>query len=160
MEFKIVEIKSKKLIGKSLSMSFLNNTTSLLWASFAPRIKEITNKVDNQRISLQFYSNEFMSDPTIPFTKWSAVEVTDFDIIPNDLQILEITGGLYAVFHYRGNVLGVQSFFKKIYEESIPNSEYQLDNARPHFEILPAGKYDSMDENSEEDIYVPIKLKK
>lgn len=160
MEFKIIEIQPKKLIGKSLSMSFLNDTTGVLWGSFAPHIKEIKNRVGGNRISLQLYTDDFMTDPNIPFTKWATVEVTDFENILQDLQTLEIEGGLYAVFNYKGNVIQAPTYFKSIFSEWIPASAYEVDNSRPHFEILPAGKYDPMDENSEEDIYIPIKLKK
>ena len=55
--------------------------------------------------------------------------------------------------------MGAPDFFRKIFIDIIPNSEYQLDNSRPHFELLPAVKYDPMDENSEEQVYIPIKLK-
>ena len=160
MEFKIIEIQPKKLIGKSLSMSFLNNTTGVLWRSFAPHIKEIKNRVGDDRISLQFYTDDFMTDPNISFIKWATVEVADFENTLQDLETLEIKGGLYAVFHYKGNVIQAPTYFKSIFSEWIPASEYQVDNSRPHFEILPIGRYDPMDENSEEDIYIPIKLKK
>ncbi|WP_136666685.1 GyrI-like domain-containing protein [Flavobacterium sp. H122] len=160
IEFKIIEINPKKLIGKSLSMSFLNNTTGELWGSFAPHIKEIKNRVGDDKISLQFYSDDFMTNPAISFIKWATVEVSDFENIPNDLDTLEIEGGLYAVFHYKGNVPGAPAFFGKIYSECIPDSEYQLDNSRPHFEMLPSGKYDPMDKNSEEEIFIPVRLKK
>ena len=47
------------------------------------------------------------------------------------------------------------TFFEKIFKEIIPASDYELDNSRPHFEILPEG-YNPMDESSEEKIYVPL----
>lgn len=159
MEFQIKKILPKKLVGKYLKMSFEENTTGQLWGSFAPRIKEISDRVDGNRISLQFYNDDFLEDASIPFVKWATVEVDDFSQIPEGLETLEIPGGLYAVFHYKGNVVGAYDFFKKIFTELIPNSEYQLDNSRAHFEILPAGKYDPMDENSEEEVYIPIKLR-
>jgi|JI10StandDraft_1071094.scaffolds.fasta_scaffold72047_7 AraC family transcriptional regulator len=159
MEIKIVNINSKKLIGKSLLMSFLNDKTGMLWGSFAPFMKDIPNRVGGGKISLQFYTDDFMSNPNLPFTKWATVEVSDYENMPEELQKLEIEGGMYAVFHYKGNVLGAPAFFGKIFTETIPNSKYQLDNFRPHFELLPAGKYDPMDENSEEDVYISVKLK-
>ncbi|RXR17330.1 AraC family transcriptional regulator [Flavobacterium amnicola] len=159
MEFSIAELQPKKLVGKSLSMSFTDDKTGMLWGSFAPQIKNVANRVGDEKISLQSYTDDFMIDPTIPFVKWAAIEVSDFKNVIQGIEKLEITGGLYAVFHYKGNVLGAPKFFSKIFKESIPNSNYQLDNSRPHFELLPAGKYDPMDENSEEKIYVPIKLK-
>jgi len=152
-------LQLKKLVGKYLSMRFADDKTGMLWGSFAPKIKDITDRVGDEKISLQFYTDDFMIDPTIPFNKWAAIEVTDFKNVLQDFEKLEITGGLYAVFHYKGNVLGAPNFFSKIFKESILNSNYQLDNSRPHFELLPSGKYDPMDENSEEKIYVPIKLK-
>lgn len=159
MEFSIVELQSKKLVGKSLSMSFVDDKTGILWGSFAPQIKNVANRVGDEKISLQFYTDDFMIDPTIPFVKWAAIEVSDFKNVFQSIEKLEIIGGLYAVFHYKGNVLGAPDFFSKIFKEYITNSNYQLDNSRPHFELLPSGKYDPMDENSEEKIYVPIKLK-
>ncbi|MDI9311602.1 MAG: GyrI-like domain-containing protein [Limnohabitans sp.] len=159
MEFKIINLQPKKLVGKSLPMSFSEDKTGLLWGSFAPLIATIPNRIGGEKISLQFYGNDFMTNPTIPFVKWASVEVSDFENIPDAIQKLEIKGGLYAVFHYKGNVMGAPAFFGKIFSEIIPNSEYGVDNSRPHFELLPAGKYDPMDENSEEDVYIPIKLK-
>jgi AraC family transcriptional regulator len=159
MNFEVVQLEPKKLIGKSLSMSFVEDRTGQLWASFAPKIASIPNRIGGEKISLQFYSDEFMTNPTLPYSKWATVEVTDFGIIPEGIETLEIEGGLYAVFHYKGSVLGAPNFFRKIFVEIIPNSNYQIDNLRPHFELLPAGKYDPMDENSEEDVFIPIKLK-
>jgi AraC family transcriptional regulator len=160
MKCKVINVQPKKLVGRSLSMSFFEDKTIQLWGSFAPQMAEIPDRVGGEKISLQFYSDDFMSNPTIPFIKWATVEVSDFKNTPETIQQLEIQGGLYALFCYKGSVLGAPDFFRKIFTELIPNSEYQLDNSRPHFELLPAGKYDPMDENSEEEVYIPIKLKK
>jgi AraC family transcriptional regulator len=146
MVFEIVNVEPKKLIGKSLKMSFLDNKTGLLWGSFAPHIKHIQDKVGSDRISLQFYSDSFMQNPIIPYTKWASVEVLNFNNLLPELETLEMEGGLYALFHYKGNTLGAPDFFRKIFNECIPNSNYHLDNSRPHFELLSIGKYDPMDE--------------
>lgn len=159
MQYKVINVQPKKLVGKSLSMSFFEDKTGQLWGSFAPQVATIPHRVGCEKISLQFYSDDFMSNPTIPFIKWATVEVSDFKNTSETIQQLEFQGGLYALFHYKGSVLGAPDFFRKIFIDIIPNSEYQLDNSRPHFELLPAGKYDPMDENSEEQVYIPIKLK-
>lgn len=159
MDFKIVNVKAKKLIGKPLSMSFLENKTGQLWSSFMPRAKEIENKIGGERISLQVYSEEFMQNSTLQFTKWALVEVSHFGKIPEEFEKFDLTGGLYAVFHYKGNAMQAPVYFSKIFKECIPESIYELDNSRPHFEILPEGKYDPMNSNSEEDIYIPVRLK-
>ena len=160
MNFKIVSLNPKKLIGKSIPMSFLENKTGQLWGSFMPKVKEIKNTVGGKRISLQIYSDEFMLNPGLQFIKWALIEVTDFKSIPSGLEQFNLTGGLYAVFPYKGNVIQAPVFFEQIFKEWIPESNYELDNSRPHFEILPEGKYNPMDPNSEEDIYIPVKLKK
>jgi AraC family transcriptional regulator len=160
MIFSVVNLSSKKCVGRSLPMSFVENKTGQLWGSFMPKVKEIASKVGGEHISLQIYSDDFMNDPSLPFTKWALVEVSDFDSVPEDLVNYTITGGLYAVFPYKGNAIQAPAFFERIFKESIPASDYELDNSRPHFEILPEGKYDPMDPDSEETIYIPIKLKK
>jgi AraC family transcriptional regulator len=48
--------------------------------------------------------------------------------------------------------------FQWIFNQWLPNTIYEFDN-RPQFEIL-TDKYKRNDVNSEEDIYIPIKLKK
>ncbi len=159
MDFVIVNLTSKKFIGKSLSMSFSEDRTGQLWGSFMPRVKEIANRVGGERVSMQLYSDDFMQNPELLYTKWATVEVVNYNLIPNGLEAIDITGGLYAVFPYKGNIIQAPVFFEKIFMEWIPNSEYELDNSRLHFEILPEGKYDPMDPNSEETIYIPIKLK-
>ena len=159
MNFQIVSFAPKKLVGKSLPMSFEVNKTRQLWASFMPLMKEINNKIGGERISLQIYSDDFMQDPTQEFVKWALVEVTDFDAIPDELEQFNLTGGLYAVFPYKGNVIQAPVFFGNIFKKWIPESNYELDNTRPHFEILQEGKYNPMDPNSEEVIYIPVRLK-
>ncbi|MCL9804355.1 GyrI-like domain-containing protein [Flavobacterium amniphilum] len=159
MNFEIVSVAPKKLVGKSLSMSFVVNKTGQLWAGFMPLVKKVQNRIGGERISLQIYSDDFMQDPTLQFTKWALVEVVNFDAIPNELEQYNLTGGLYAVFPYKGNVIEAPVFFEKIFSECIPASNYKLDNSRPHFEIIPEGKYDPMNPDSEEDIYIPVKLK-
>lgn len=158
MEFRIVEITPKKLVGKSLEMSIMQDKTGDLWRSFLPVINQVNNRVGKERLSLQFYSDDFMKKPSLLFTKWAVVEVSDFVSVSEEMQTLEISGGKYAVFHYKGNVFGAPEFFGKIFGEIIPNSAYELDNSRPHFELLPT-VYNPMDENSEEDVFIPIKNK-
>ncbi|MEI6184536.1 MAG: GyrI-like domain-containing protein, partial [Bacteroidota bacterium] len=89
--------------------------------------------------------------------KWEAMEVNNFDTIPNEMETYLLKGGLYAVFDYKGLSTDT-TIFKYIYGTWLPNSnDYILDD-RPHFEIL-GDKYKNNDPNSEEEIWIPIKLK-
>jgi len=155
----IIELAEKKLVGKCLEMSFAENKTAELWRNFMPRRAEIQNALSAELFSLQVYSDEhFFSNfnPTAPFTKWALREVANFEHIPQDMQAFTLASGLYAVFRYKGNPNNA-AIFSYILGEWLPNSEYELAD-RPHFEVL-GEKYKQNDDNSEEEIWVPIKYK-
>lgn len=154
----IQTIPSKKLIGKHLTMSFVANKTFELWSSFMPQRKLIANAVDPQHMySLQLYGKDFYTNfsSTRDFEKWAAVEVSDFDIVPEDMDTLTIPVGQYAVFQYKGSHNNGHDVFSYIFGEWLPASGYELDD-RPHFEIL-GPKYKNGDPDSEEEIWIPIK---
>lgn len=152
-------LSSKKLIGKRLIMTFANNKTSDLWRSFMPNKKEIKNVISSNLISMQVYESSFsfsQFDFNAEFTKWAAVEVSDFEFVPEGMESFVIEEGMYAIFDYKG-LSTDPAIFEYIYGTWIPNSEYQLDG-RPHFEVL-GERYKNFDPDSEEEIWIPIKMK-
>ncbi len=154
MEPDIITLTEKKLIGKRLRMSLAANRTGELWGSFMPRRKEITNNLTPELISLQVYPWPVdFSDLTREFEKWAAVEVSDFDSVPDGMEAFTLSGGQYAVFHYKGSSADTR-IFAYIFGTWLPASSYRLDN-RPHFEVL-GSKYKNNDPESEEDIWIPI----
>ncbi len=151
----IVALKEKTLVGMSLEMSIVQNKTGALWGSFAPRIREISDRMGEDKYSLQVYPEDYFEvfNPMKLFQKWALVEVSSIDNLPQGMLPFTLEGGLYAVFQYKGSSAD-PSIFQYIYSEWIPRSKYQLDN-RPHFEVL-GEKYKNNDPNSEEEIWVPI----
>jgi AraC family transcriptional regulator len=122
-----------------------------------PRRKEISGKVSAEMISMQVYHEPMrMGDFNQEFDKWAAVEVNDFENVPHEMDTFILQGGQYAVFPYKGLSTDV-SIFIYIFGTWLPGSIYTLD-LRPHFEIL-GEKYRNNDPNSEEEIWIPIKLK-
>ena len=158
MNPRIEILKEKKLIGKKLTMSFSDYKAAELWKNFMPRRKEITNNLNNDLISVSVYRPKFYEEFNIEnrFEKWATVEVSDLGNVPGDMGTLILTGGLYAVFDFRGSSNDT-SIFKYILSTWLPESDYLLDD-RPHFEILGA-KFKTNDPDSEEEIWVPIKPK-
>lgn len=151
-----IEISNeKKLVGKRLTMSFAEFNIGQLWQMFLPRRRTISNNLTNDLISLVIYPPQYFADldPSNEFERWAAVEVSDFETIPDDLETLTLASGLYAVFDYKG--LPGNSIFQYILDVWLPNSDYQLDD-RPHFEVL-GEKYKHNDPDSEEEIWIPIK---
>ena len=158
---KIEVLTEKKLIGKRMSMNFAADKTFELWKSFMPGRKEIKNNLTSDFFSMQVYDKSFdfknfNSDST--FEKWAAIEVEDFNTIPDEMECFTLKGGLYAVFIHKGAARTGAKTFQYIFGTWLPNSGYSLDN-RPHFEIL-GEKYKHEDPNSEEEIWIPIKRKK
>ncbi|WP_309641689.1 GyrI-like domain-containing protein [Flavobacterium sp.] len=157
MKPRIEQLAAKKLIGKRIIMSLAENKTFDLWKSFMPHRKEITNNLTSELVSMKVYHEPLrLGDMHQQFEKWAAIEVTDFDTIPNDMEAFDLVGGLYAVFDYKGLNTDI-GIFIYIFKTWLPNSEYMLDE-RPHFEIL-GEKYKNNDPDSEEAIWIPIKLK-
>jgi AraC family transcriptional regulator len=156
-EPRIELVAEKKLVGKHLVMSHMENRIPELWRSFMPRRNEITNKVNADFISMLVYDSApglQQFNPATKFAKWATVEVTNFDAVPAEMETFLLPAGLYAIFHFKGLNTDT-SIFKYIFAEWLPNSGYELDH-RPQFEIL-GEKYKNGDPNSEEDIFIPVK---
>jgi AraC family transcriptional regulator len=154
----IQTLPQKKLVGKSARMSLIENSTPILWRSFMQNRKTIKNSIGTDLYSIQVYDaiSYFKNfNPQTAFTKLAMTEVTDFSLIPDEMETLTIASGLYAVFTYKGLPQGFPVLANYIFSEWLPNSNYELDN-RPHFEILPEN-YNPTDENSQEEVWIPIK---
>lgn len=155
---RFVTIDEKKLVGKRMKMSLAENKTGELWQSFSPRRREITSNVSSNLISLSVYKNDHFKNfkMTNEFEKWACVEVSSFENVPAGMEMLLLPGGLYAVFDYKG-LSTDKSIFQYIFGTWVPGSGYNLDN-RPHFEVL-GDKYRNNDPTSEEEIWIPVKVK-
>lgn len=154
----IVEVGPKKLIGKSINTNFINDQTPQLWRSFMPRRNEIQNRSNDELISLQEYPEDFSFnpfDPSVFIEKWALAEVEDLSHIPEDMQVFNFQGGLYAVFRHVGDTATAETTFQYIFTDWLPSSGYETDQ-RPFFEILGAA-YKRNDPASEEDIYIPVR---
>lgn len=158
MHPRIEKLKEKKLVGYNLLMSLTNNKTSQLWGKFGPKINEITNRVSEDKISMQIYDSSYYAsfNPDNQFEKWATVEVEDFERIPKGMHSFTLREGIYAVFDYKGSSSDT-SIFQYIFWKWLPNSPYQVDD-RPHFEVL-GNRYKNNDPNSEEEIWIPIVVK-
>ena len=152
-------LTERKLIGQRLIMSLDDNQTFKLWKAFMPGRNEINNKLTNELFSMQVYPHSFdfsFADLKAEFEKWAAVEVANFENVPNKMEAFILAGGLYAVFDYKG-LNSDTGIFKYIFGTWLENSKYLLDD-RPHFEIL-GDKYKNDDPGSEEEIWIPIRPK-
>lgn len=156
---RIETLNEKKLIGIRLRMSLSDNRTGQLWKSFMPRRGEIHNNLTSDLVSLQVYPATYFADfhPANEFEKWAAVYVPDFDRVPDGMETFTLTGGPYAVFSYKG-LSNDPRIFQYIFGTWLPSSDFELDD-RPQFELLGT-RYKNNDPDSEEEIWIPIQIKK
>ncbi|PXY38956.1 GyrI-like domain-containing protein [Flavobacterium cheongpyeongense] len=157
MEARIEILTQKKLIGKHVTMSFAENKTFQLWSSFMPNRKEIKNSMNTNLYSLEVFPVGYFDyfDAKNTFEKWAAIEVSDFNEIPSDMDILVIPDGLYAVFVHVGPAIEGDKTYRYIFTEWLPSSEYRVDD-RPHFAVMTE-KYKKDDPDSQEEIWIPVK---
>lgn len=157
---RIERIQSKKLVGQSLKMSLKENRTFELWSGFIPHRKEVPNQKNQNLFSMQVYDpnlNFKDFNPNTIFTKWAAVEVDDFNGIPDGMNSYDLEGGLYAVFIHKGTPANFPKTTQYIFGNWLPASKYELDK-REHFELLTE-KSKRNDPDSEEEVWIPIKEK-
>lgn len=157
---RIESLQTKKLVGQSLRMSLHENRTYELWSGFMPQKKDIFGKVSEDLFSVQVYDQDLDFkdfNPTTIFTKWAAVEVSDFNTIPESMDSYVLEGGLYAVFIHKGTPSDFPKTAQYIFGKWMPASDYELDQ-REHFELL-SEKTKRNDPDSEEEVWIPIKQK-
>lgn len=152
-------LPEKILIGRKTRMSFAENRTRELWQSFMPRRKEIPNVVNTYLYSVEQYDPYFFDsfDPGAEFIKWAAVEVSDADHVPDNMEVLVLPSGLYVVFIHRGTASKGVETYEYIFRTWLPASAYALDD-RPHFALM-GDKYRPEDPDSEEEIWIPVRPK-
>jgi AraC family transcriptional regulator len=161
MEPRIELLPQKKLVGKSMEMSLAEDTTPELWRSVMPLVKTLQNSVNNDLFSIQIYENDLSFSnfsPQTTFTKWAATEVSNFNDIPAELAAHTLSGGLYAVFVHQGSAADFPKTSQYIFGEWLPKSDYEVDQ-REHFELL-GSKYKNNSSESEEEVWIPIRLKR
>jgi len=95
---------------------------------------------------------DFQTDGS--FSYIIGTEVTKAENIPGDMVCKTIPAARYAVFTARGKMPGsIQDTVKYIYQEWLPNSEYQRADSAD-FELYDQRYHGG--ENAEVDIYIPI----
>jgi len=159
MEPRFEELKEKILVGKRMNMCFADLKTYDLWHSFMPIKHLITNQLGSEMYSVEVYRRNFYKeyDEKTIFQKWAAVEVADFGDVPEVFETQIVPKGLYAVFTHKGSYKKAPETYQFIFHEWLPNADVELDD-RPHLAVM-GEKYSSDSEDSEEEIWIPVRKK-
>ncbi len=94
MNPRIEILPETKFIGVQIKMSMADDKTVNLWRSFMPRRHEIKNNIGTELYSMKVYDPLYFNgfDPNAEFEKWAAIEVADFDIVPNGMEGITTSG--------------------------------------------------------------------
>jgi len=159
MNPRIVELEPKTLVGMNLSLSLANNKTQELFSRFMPLRNSIQHAIGTDIYEVMIYDQLHFKDfnPARTFVKWAAYDVSNSKNLPAGMNMMELEGGHYAVFIYKGLAKDFGLFMKRIFMEWLPSSLYELDH-RAHFNVL-GERYKHNDLESEEEVWIPIKKK-
>ncbi|MBN1948408.1 MAG: AraC family transcriptional regulator [Candidatus Cloacimonetes bacterium] len=84
--------------------------------------------------------------------------VSEVGALPQGMTWYRIPAGIYAVFTHKGSLAGLSATYNHIFSEWIPQAGYDYDPEKVDFEWYDS-RFQDNDENSEFDIYVPVKEK-
>lgn len=143
-------------LGMKEEMSFANNQTTKLWATFMPKVAQLRQRSDTNLYSIEVYPKDYFAEfqPNQTFMKWACVRNELVDL-KESLSSIVIPSGLYAIFNHKGTAEEGAKLYQYIFTHWITNIEYQLDN-RPHLAIMPAN-YKPNDPTAEEQICIPVR---
>ena len=149
----------KTLVGKRKVMSLTEDKTFELWKCFMPASSKIEEKVGTLFYSIVVYPRDYFKNfnPHATFEKWAAVEVASRASVPVEMESIVIPEGPYAVFVHKGTASAGAGTFQYIFGTWLPASDFLIDN-RPHLAVM-GESYGQDDPDSEEEIWIPIKLK-
>ena len=159
MFLRIEDIDERNLVGIKIRTSIAENANRELWQRFKPLARNIRGRASTDFYSVEEFdaATSFESfTPETQFEKWAAVDVSNLNDVPDEMETLTLSGK-YAVFLHAGLASEFPATSGYIFGEWIPASEYAVDQ-RPHFEIMTAD-YRSDDPEAKEEIWVPIKSK-
>lgn len=158
----IKHLEPIRLIGIKTLNRQNDDQTQNLWKRFMIHRKDIAGRINQLYYAVQEYHgrleiNRFTLDTE--FTIWAAVEVKDFDYIPEGMNTISIGGGSYAVFTHIGPISTFNESIRYIFHKWLPMSAFELDEG-PHFTIMGEKYKGGIQPDSEEEIYIPVKDKR
>ncbi|MFN4152786.1 MAG: GyrI-like domain-containing protein [Candidatus Sericytochromatia bacterium] len=152
MEPKFIK-KDKTILVGLLNIADKNSNFGEFWDKFFSELNNISNRSDYKVCyGLEAYPPEFQE--TDLFYYMPCVEIKNIDIVPNNMFIKVLPESEYAVFKVKG-LQNISKTFHYVFHHWLPNSGYKMSGAYD-FEYYDE-RFDSNNENSEIDLYIPIK---
>lgn len=155
MDVKFVIKQEFKIVGMDILTTIEENerdrSIPKLWDRYIERESEIKNTVKESSMGLC----EVTADSEDEFTYICCKEVENFEEVPEGMVTRTVKTAKYAVFTHKGAVDNLGETYDYIYRKWLPNSEYEIISDGYDFELYDE-RFDNT-ENSELDIYIPVK---
>jgi len=154
LQAKIVERSEFKAVGMRYYGANKNNEITELWNKFVNRIREIKNRVEHKTsLGVCEYVPNLTDESQFGYI--ACVEVSSLDEVPEGMVGQVVTSNKYAVFTHKGPVDRLGDTYEYIYSTWLPKSGYEP--APAHDFELYDDRFNLGSENSQMDIYIPIK---
>lgn len=157
---KVKTIDEVMLVGIKGSITLENNKLLQMWKTFNSCVDKINDTLPGKRgygvciVDPDFDIKKFTSSTET--NHFIGTEVSSFERVPEEFKTMVLSGGKYAVFTHRGKISELQMTYDYIWGTSVLCSGYELD-IRDDFELYDERFISPEDENSEFDIYIPVK---
>ena len=158
MKVVITERASLKVVGMKILTSIKEDRIPQLWNDFIARMDEL-NKIAVPDCSLGIC----LAETDLEFQEYSKFYylacrvVKDDSVIPPGMEYREIPAQLVAVFTHSGSLETLGETYEYIYNEWLPESEYQQITA-DEIEWYDS-RFKFGEEDSQMDIHIPITKK-
>jgi AraC family transcriptional regulator len=157
MEPKIIEKTEIFLVG----MIVYADPASGEFANTWHRFMQNSDGLPGRSNTLDHYGLEFYTKDTEETHKWfymASAQVDNLDVIPISMVAKRLPACTYAVFTITGGLKKLGEGFRFAYDTWLPSSGYQV--AYPYdFELYQEGRFKGDADDSEIDIYIPIRMK-
>ncbi len=153
MEPKIITKEAFKAVGLK-SRSPQPGEIPALWNEFRNRLSELNN-IKNPHI---FYGLiERQGEKVRSFNYYPSQEIMNGEDVPEGFECIHVMENQYVVFTHKGSLDKLSDTYHYIYGNWFPKSGYDFAEGC-EFELMDSTRFfGPMDENSEIDIYIPIK---
>lgn len=156
---KLIIKEEMKLIGMKMETTFEENAEKFTIAHFHndvfdPRINEIKSITDYS-IKYGICESDLEAYEEHKIIHTACYEVSSADNIPEDMYVRILPPNKYLAFTHSGKIGSIADTFIYIFNEYLPNSDYELSKTGINLQAYKPGKI-SFEEDIEFDIYVPV----
>ncbi len=155
MEPKILKKPDIILVGMAVYSNASEGGFGEVWHRFMQHNDEYpAHSNTSDHFGVEFYARDM--EQTGKWFYMAADEVDNLDNIPVSMVAKRLPAATYAVFTVTGGLKKLAEGFHYAYHTWLPSSDYQV--AHPFdFELYQDGRFKGDTDDSEIDIYIPIK---